>query len=99
MAAKSSIQPSGRWRKKNGDACRLLNGNRITARSSESMTSPAPFRVMALSSLSCWASVTNQCRKNRRVSSVYSSQILINSSRAYSLLLDHRSQRTVIKVE
>lgn len=77
----------GSLAKKNGDACRLLNGNRITARSSERMTSPAPFRVMALSSLSCRASVTNHCRKNRRVSSVYSSQIFTDSSRAYSLLL------------
>jgi hypothetical protein len=69
--------------KKNGAACRLLNGNRITARSSERMTPPASaFRTKALSSLSCWASVTTHCRKNRRVSSVYSSQILINSSRA-----------------
>jgi hypothetical protein len=82
---------------KNGEACRLLSGNRITARSSERMTSPAPFRVMALSSLSCWASVTNHCRKNRRVSSVYSSQIFTNSSRAYSfksVFFPHRSQIT-----
>jgi hypothetical protein len=73
--------------KKNGEACRLLSGNRITARSSERMTSPAPFRKMALSSLSCWASGTNHCCKNRRVSSVYSSQIFTDSSRAHSLLL------------